>query len=63
MRGSSHAVRRRLVARPDIRLAGLQRRGIQNAVVVDLSRPDVGISVVKVVVPGLRLPDESEEPT
>jgi ribosomal protein S12 methylthiotransferase accessory factor len=34
-------------------LAALRRVGIESAVVVDLGKPDIGIPVVKVVVPGL----------
>jgi YcaO-like protein with predicted kinase domain len=43
----------------DVRLLldRLRAVGIEEAVVVDLSRPDVGIPVVKVVVPGLEGPD------
>ena len=34
-------------------LAALERTGIDSAVAVDLSRPEMGIPVVKLVVPGL----------
>jgi ribosomal protein S12 methylthiotransferase accessory factor len=34
-------------------LAALERVGIDSAVVVDLTRPELGIPVVKLVVPGL----------
>jgi ribosomal protein S12 methylthiotransferase accessory factor len=34
-------------------LSALRGIGIESAVVVDLSRPDIGIPVVKIVVPGL----------
>lgn len=37
-------------------LAALDRAGIDSVVVVDLSRPEVGVPVVKVVVPGLEGP-------
>ncbi|MET0132683.1 MAG: YcaO-like family protein [Kibdelosporangium sp.] len=42
----------------EVLLGSLRAIGIENAVVVDLTRPDVGIPVVKVVVPGLE-PDNS----
>jgi ribosomal protein S12 methylthiotransferase accessory factor len=41
-------------------LEALTRVGIDSAVVVDLTRPEIGIPVVKVVVPGLEGPFECE---
>jgi ribosomal protein S12 methylthiotransferase accessory factor len=37
-------------------LAGLRRAGVEEAVVVDLTRPELGVPVVKVVVPGMEAP-------
>jgi ribosomal protein S12 methylthiotransferase accessory factor len=37
----------------DVLLGALRRCGIDSACVVDLSKPDVGIAVVKVIIPGL----------
>jgi ribosomal protein S12 methylthiotransferase accessory factor len=37
----------------DVLLDGLRRAGVESALVVDLSKPAFGISVVRVVVPGL----------
>jgi ribosomal protein S12 methylthiotransferase accessory factor len=34
-------------------LAALERAGIEQVVVVDLTRPELGVAVVRVVVPGL----------
>jgi ribosomal protein S12 methylthiotransferase accessory factor len=36
-----------------VELSGLARVGVEQAVAVDLSRPELGIAVVRVVVPGL----------
>jgi ribosomal protein S12 methylthiotransferase accessory factor len=41
-------------------LAALRRVDIESAVVVDLTKPDIGIPVVKVVVPGLEGPPGAE---
>jgi len=40
-------------------LQNLQAVGVESAVVVDLTRADVGIPVVKVIVPGLESPPHS----
>lgn len=37
-------------------LAGLRRIGVDSAVVVNLTRPEIGVPVVKVVVPGVEAP-------
>jgi ribosomal protein S12 methylthiotransferase accessory factor len=37
----------------EVILAALRRVGIESAVVVDLTKPEIGVPVVKVVVPGL----------
>ncbi|QMW23271.1 YcaO-like family protein [Sandaracinobacteroides saxicola] len=37
-------------------LTALRRRGIRRAVAVDLSRPDIGVAVVRLVCPGLAAP-------
>jgi ribosomal protein S12 methylthiotransferase accessory factor len=36
-----------------VQLDGLKRAGIHEAVVIDLSKPEIGVPVVRVVVPGL----------
>jgi ribosomal protein S12 methylthiotransferase accessory factor len=41
-------------------LAALCHVGIENAVIVDLTKPEMGIPVVKVVVPGLEGPPEPD---
>lgn len=46
-----------------IMLAALRRVGIERAVVVDLTRPGMGIPVVKVIVPGLEGPAASPDYT
>ena len=44
-------------------LAALERAGFDRAIAVDLSRPEIGIPVVKVIVPGLEvMPDPEAEP-
>jgi ribosomal protein S12 methylthiotransferase accessory factor len=44
-------------------LAALEKAGLTSAIVVDLSRPEVGIPVVKVIVPGLEvMPDPEAQP-
>jgi ribosomal protein S12 methylthiotransferase accessory factor len=40
----------------NILIAHLRARGLTRIVVVDLTRPDLGVPVVRVIVPGLALP-------
>ena len=43
----------------EIALEGLKRAGFGEVVVVDLARPETGLSVVRVIVPGLAVPDHA----
>ncbi len=42
-------------------LACLRSKGIEEVVVVDLTRPDFGLPVARVVVPGLEAPDDDDD--
>jgi ribosomal protein S12 methylthiotransferase accessory factor len=46
----------------EVVLGGLRRRGIEQAVIVDLTRSGLGIPVVKVTVPGLHIGNHARAP-